>query len=129
MKKTVHVVGAVIENEQQEILCAQRSAKMSLANLWEFPGGKIEQGETPQQALKREIMEELACTIDVYDQVEDVTYEYDDVIVRLETYMAKIIDRQPTACEHAQLVWLKREQLPTLQWAGADIPTMRKMTK
>lgn len=80
MKKKVHVVGAVIENEQGEYLCALRSPGMSLPNYWEFPGGKIEKGETKEEALIREIQEELGCTIEVYEQVEDTTYEYEQVI-------------------------------------------------
>ena len=58
MKKTVHVVGAIIENDNKEIFCALRSPEMSLPNYWEFPGGKIEDNETPEQALAREIKEE-----------------------------------------------------------------------
>ncbi len=65
MKKHVQVVGAVIRNDHNEILCALRSSQMSLPNLWEFPGGKIELHETPSQSLVREINEELKCNIKV----------------------------------------------------------------
>lgn len=65
MKKKVSVVGAVIFNEQNEILCALRSPTMLLPNYWEFPGGKIDEGEAPEEALLREIKEELGCFITV----------------------------------------------------------------
>lgn len=86
MKKNVDVVGAIIENEKKEILCTLRSPEMILANYWEFPGGKIEAAETPEQALTREITEEFNCSIKVGEKFEDTTYEYEKVIVRLKTY-------------------------------------------
>ncbi|MEK4760824.1 8-oxo-dGTP diphosphatase MutT [Viridibacillus sp. FSL E2-0187] len=127
MKKTVHVVGAIIENEEKEIFCALRSPEMSLANYWEFPGGKIEAGETPQQALEREINEEFSCKIEVGQKVEDTTYEYEKVIVRLETYMAKIIHGVPTISEHADAQWVQRQNLSQLDFAPADIPAVEKL--
>lgn len=127
MKKAVHVVGAIIENERKEIFCALRSPQMSLANYWEFPGGKIESGETPEQALAREITEEFNCSIEVGEKVEDTTYEYEKVIVRLETYKAKILEGTPTALEHAETKWVPREQLHQLNFAPADIPAVEKL--
>lgn len=128
MKKKVHVVGAVIENTNGEILAALRGPEMTLPNYWEFPGGKIEANETKQEALKREILEELGCVIEVYAPVEDTTYEYEKVIVRLETFMAKVVEGVPKVSEHAELKWIPREMLSSLNWAPADIPAIEKLS-
>lgn len=127
--KKVRVVGAVIENEHEEILCALRSPTMSLPNLWEFPGGKIEEGETPEVALVREIKEELGCTIKVFELIEDIVHEYPKVTVNLLTYKSKIIDGKPKAKEHAKLEWTNIKNLKTLEWAPADIPTIDNLLK
>ncbi len=128
IKKTVHVVGAIIENEKNEILCALRGPDMTLPNYWEFPGGKIEKGETKKEALTREIKEELDCLIKVNEQVEDTTYEYDKIIVRLETFMAEVISGTPVISEHAEIKWITRPELSKLNWAPADIPAIEKLT-
>lgn len=105
MKKTVSVVGAVIFNEKNEILCALRSATMSLPNYWEFPGGKIDEGETSQEALVREIKEELGCLITVGEKVEEIEHEYENIIVHLATYKAHVKSGIPKTLEHADLKW------------------------
>lgn len=127
MKKFVHVVGAIIENENNEIFCALRSPQMSLPNLWEFPGGKIEENESPIEALKREIKEEFLCEIDVHNKVEDTTYDYGTFIVRLETYMATLMYGTPVAQEHSETKWMKKSELSSLQFAPADIPAVNKI--
>ncbi|MFJ7371910.1 (deoxy)nucleoside triphosphate pyrophosphohydrolase [Lysinibacillus capsici] len=127
MKKKIHVVGAIIENEQQEIFCALRNPQMVLANYWEFPGGKIEQGETPKQALSREILEEFNCTIQVGKQVAVTLHEYEQFFVHLETYKASIIKGTPQILEHAEARWVPRNQLLDLPFAPADLPSIQKL--
>lgn len=124
MKKTVRVVGAVIFDDQNRVLCALRSHAMSLPNLWEFPGGKVEKGEKEGETLVREIHEELGCTIEVHEKIEEVHYEYPQVIVHLLTYKATIIEGEPQAKEHAELRWVPLRDLKSLEWAPADIPTV-----
>lgn len=128
MKKTIKVVGAVIENEDNEILCALRSPVMSLPNMWEFPGGKVEKGENLKQAIEREIREELDCNIKAFDVFNENTHEYDNFIVNLITVKCKLVSGKPTANEHSKLIWLNRENLLSLKWAPADIPAARKLT-
>lgn len=99
---------------------------MTLANYWEFPGGKIEVGETPEQALTREITEEFNCSIKVGEKVEDTTYEYEKFIVRLETYKARLLKGIPVAIEHAETRWVPRKELFELNFAPADIPAVEK---
>ncbi|AJG91371.1 (deoxy)nucleoside triphosphate pyrophosphohydrolase (plasmid) [Bacillus tropicus] len=124
MKKRVSVVGAVIFNERNDVLCALRSPKMSLSNYWEFPGGKINEGEMPQEALIREIKEELGCLISVGEKIEEVDHEYENIIVHLATYKAYIESGIPKALEHADLKWVQIKKLLELKWAPADIPTV-----
>ncbi|MGP7817394.1 (deoxy)nucleoside triphosphate pyrophosphohydrolase [Niallia sp. 01092] len=124
MKKTVNVVAAIIENEQNEILCALRSPKMSLPNMWEFPGGKVEKDEDIFSALEREITEELGCSIKATELFHENTHEYDTFIITLICIKAKIVEGTPTASEHSKLIWLKRENLDSLKWAPADIPAV-----
>ncbi|HEC2146742.1 TPA: (deoxy)nucleoside triphosphate pyrophosphohydrolase [Staphylococcus delphini] len=123
MKKTIHVVGAVIF-DQNKVLCAQRSERMRLPLLWEFPGGKIERGETDIEALKREIREEMNCDLEVGDKITTTTYEYDFAVIVLTTYRCTLKDIQPTLTEHQAIKWLDKKALKAIDWAPADVPTV-----
>ena len=128
MKKQVKVVAAIIENDQNEILCALRSPEMSMGNHWEFPGGKVEENEEPYSALVREISEELGCTIEPSRKIfNDNTHEYESFVINLLSIKAKIDHGTPSAKEHSKLIWLKRENLESLKWAPADLPAVKQL--
>jgi len=129
MKKLLKVVGAIIENENKEILCALRSSKMIIPNHWEFPGGKVEEGETLKQAIEREIKEELDCSVEFISKFNDNTYEYEKFIVNLITVKCRLVQGIPMANEHSKLIWLHRENLCSLMWAPADICAVKELEK
>ena len=107
MKKQINVVGAVIVKD------------------WEFPGGKIEEGETPRDALVREITEELECQVEVGDKVETTKHEYDFGVVTLTTFFCTLMNGgTPNLTEHVSVQWLPPQELGTLDWAPADIPAI-----
>lgn len=123
MKKEINVVGAVVTNDGK-ILSAQRSESMSLPGMWEFPGGKIEPGETPRAALVREMQEELLCTVDIGDQVASTRYEYDFGFVTLTTFYATLVDGEPRLTEHSEIRWIDAADLDSVEWAPADVPAV-----
>lgn len=129
MKKTIKVVAAIIENENKEILCALRSPEMTLPNQWEFPGGKVEDGESLFEAIEREIQEELSCTVKAVDEFDENTHEYEKVIVNLIGIKCKLVEGTPVAREHSKLVYLKKENLNSLVWAPADVPIVENLIK
>lgn len=128
MKKNIYVVGAVIV-EDEKILCAQRGPIKALPLKWEFPGGKIEDGESPQEALQREISEEMHCKVQIGEQIDYTAYEYDFGIVHLKTFYCKLIEGTPVLTEHVSIKWLHPNELASLDWAPADIPTIEKLSE
>ena len=90
---------------------------------------KIEAGETPQEALRREIKEEMQCKVEIGDQVEHTVYEYDFGIVHLTTFYCKLVEGKPVLTEHVAMKWLVPDELKSLDWAPADIPAIEKLSK
>lgn len=127
IKKQVKVVGAIIENNKNQVLCALRSSTMSEPNKWEFPGGKVEDHETLFSAIEREIYEELKCHVKALEIFDNNLYETSNSIINLTCLKCNIIDGNPTSNEHAELRWMVREDLLSLDWAPADIPIVRKL--
>ena len=120
-KPVIQVVGAAIINEKGEVLCAQRGYG-SLIGQWEFPGGKVEAGETDQVALAREIKEELNIDIEVEELIDENYNEYSDKNINLKVYRCKYISGEINDTEHQALGWKKPTEMESLDWAEADQP-------
>lgn len=123
-QRLIRVVGAAIMRDGA-ILCAQRGSTKSLAGYWEFPGGKIEAHETPQQALQREIEEELRCEITVGHELCTTRYAYDFGTIELTTFLCHLTEGEPHLTEHREVRWLSPNHLHELDWAPADREAVR----
>ena len=120
-KQVLQVVGAAIINSNGELLCAQRGYG-SLIGKWEFPGGKVENGESDQQALIREIREELDIEVEVEDLIDENYYEYQDKCINLRVYKCGYLSGEIHDTEHQALEWKKHDVVESLDWAEADKP-------
>ncbi len=123
LQRHIHVACAIIEHGGL-VLAARRGEAMSMPLVWEFPGGKIEAGETPRQCLRRELMEELGITISVGAALEPVTHDYPSFTVTLYPFVCTMEGGEITLHEHAAIAWLAPEALPSLEWATADGPIL-----
>ena len=121
--KHIHVTCAIIKQDGL-ILSAQRSASMSLPLKWEFPGGKIDQGESPEECLRRELVEELGIQINVLKRLPATTHHYPTLSVTLHPFVCTIDSGEIVLHEHAAITWLPPEKLHTLDWADADLPVI-----
>lgn len=125
----IKVVGAILIKDEK-VLCAQRGESRTLPYFWEFPGGKVEASETAQEALMREIKEELLIEVEVKTKpFEQTTYAYDFGTVQLTTFICLLKKGTPQLTEHISIKWFDRNSLDQLKWAPADIPTVEKLMK
>lgn len=123
--KTIKVVAAVIKDEDK-IFATQRGYG-DFKGGWEFPGGKIEEGETPQAALKREIMEELDTEIEVGELIDTIEYDYPTFHLYMECFWCEIVEGKIVLREHEDARWLTKEQLLEVEWLPADIRLIEKI--
>ena len=126
--KTVRVVAAVIKakNENGEpIIFATQRGYGEFKGGWEFPGGKIEAGETSQEALKREIMEELDTEIAVGELIETIEYDYPTFHLSMDCFWCEIVKGDLVLKEHEAAKWLKKEQLDDVEWLPADVTIIK----
>ena len=120
------VVAALIW-EGDRFLACQRPAGKARALLWEFVGGKLEPGETLQEALIRECREELNITVEPKDIFMQVIHEYPDLIVRLTLFNAVITEGFPRALEHNDIRWIRTSQIDELEFCPADVEILKKL--
>lgn len=122
--KTVKVVAAVIKainGEGEPIIFATQRGYGEFKGGWEFPGGKIEKGETPQQALKREIMEELDTEISVGELIDTIEYDYPTFHLSMACFWCEVISGKLTLKEHEAARWLTKAEFDSVEWLPADI--------
>lgn len=130
--KTIRVVAAIIKatNEEGEtIIFATQRGYGDFKGGWEFPGGKIEEGETPQEALVREIREELETEIEVGELIDTIEYDYPTFHLSMDCFWAEIVSGDLVLKEHEAAKWLTCDELDSVEWLPADITLIEKIQK
>ena len=128
--KTIRVVAAIIKAVKEDgntIIFATQRGYGDFKGGWEFPGGKIEEGDTPQEALKREIMEELATEIEVGDLLDTIEYDYPTFHLSMDCFWAEIVAGDLVLKEHEAAKWLMKEELDSVDWLPADVTLIDKI--
>lgn len=127
MKKHLDVVAGLIKDKDKFFIC-QRSEGMTLPEMWEFPGGKIEKNETPEQALIREISEELDCDIIVGNHIDTSDFDYGNFSITISVYICTLINNTiPTINEHMDSAWIRVEQFDNYIFPPADLNALNKI--
>ena len=125
--KNIKVVAAIIINKDK-VFATQRGYG-EFKDGWEFPGGKIEKGETPEQALEREIQEELETKIQVNEKIDTVEYDYPNFHLSMDCFICNIIEGDLVLKEHEAAKWLSKDELYSVNWLPADEGLIEKIKK
>lgn len=123
----IEVVCGVVEDADGRLLACLRPNGKHLGGLWEFPGGKVEPGEAPDQALIRELREELGIEVEVGRALRAVEWQYLGGSIRLSPFLCRILVGIPRPIEHEEIRWCGPEALQELQWAAADVPVLDEL--
>lgn len=126
MGNIVEVVAALIWGEGKFLIC-QRPANKARGLLWEFVGGKVERGETKEQALIRECQEELAITVEPHEVFTEVTHKYPDITVHLTVFNCAILRGQPQLLEHNALAWITPNEMTIYDFCPADVEILKRI--
>lgn len=130
--KTIKVVAAVIKSvtpEGENIIFATQRGYGAMKGGWEFPGGKIESGELPQEALVREIREELDTVVSVGELIDTIEYDYPDFHLSMDCFWCAILEGNLTLKEHEDARWLTKDKLWSVDWLPADITLIEKISE
>ncbi len=127
VQSVIPVLAAIIEDDRGRVLLAQRREELTQGALWEFPGGKIQPGETPENGLKREIAEELGLDIEIQDIFAATNHSYQNKNIFLVAYRAKYLAGQPRLTDHQSVEWVEKDRLLQYPLSPADIPIARKL--
>jgi len=125
--KQIHVVAGVLRDARGRILLARRTAGRELAGLWEFPGGKIREGETPQACLEREILEELGLAVEAGEVFAESDWAYPHGAIRLLAMVCRVAGGAVTLADHDRAEWVAPQDLEQYDLSPADIPIARKL--
>ena len=130
-RKNIRVVAAVIKAEKngEPIIFATQRGYGEFKDGWEFPGGKIQEGETPQQALKREIMEELDTEIEVGELIDTIEYDYPEFHLSMDCFWCSIVKGDLVLKEHEAARWMDKDSLNSVEWLPADKSLIRTIAE
>jgi len=129
MKKQIEVVAAIIQRDEKYLAVQRGPAALDyISHKWEFPGGKVEAGESLETAIERELQEELKVNVSELKLLTTVNHEYPDFHITMHCFLCHLETKDVTLTEHIDSRWLNSSELWDVDWAAADIPAVKKLT-